>query len=92
MNGTASLVDAIKEIQGKYNTPGHYRIQFATCLCKEVVKNERIKLMNNHKQKQYFKAMQQPKKKIISGKKKQARDMKNKREILKKNCFEIQNN
>lgn len=68
MNGTASLVDAIKEIQGKYNTSGHYRIQFATCLCKEVVKNERIKLMNN--QKQYFKAMQQPKKKIISGKKK----------------------
>ena len=26
--------------------------------------------MNNHKQKQYFKAMQQPKNKIISGKKK----------------------
>lgn len=49
--------------------------------------------MNNHKQKQYFKAMQQPKNKIISGKKKkQARDMKNKREIQKKNCFEIQNN
>ena len=43
INGTASLVDAIGKIQEKhmYNTPGLYRIQFATFLCKVVDKNKR---------------------------------------------------
>lgn len=50
INGTASLVDAIRKIQEKYNTPGQYRIQFASCSCKVVDKNERKKLMNNHRQ------------------------------------------
>ena len=43
INGTASLFDAIGKIQEKhmYNTPGLYRIQFATFLCKVVDKNKR---------------------------------------------------
>ena len=51
INGTASPVDAIGKIQEKhmYNTPGLYRIQFATCLCKEVDRNKRKNLMNNNK-------------------------------------------
>ena len=67
INGTASLVDAIGKIQEKhmYNTPGLYRIQFATFLCKVVDKNKRKKLMNNHRLKQDSKAMEPPKKEIF---------------------------
>ena len=85
INGTASLVDAIGKIQEKhmYNTPGLYRIQFATCLCKEVGRNKRKKLMINHRLKQDCKAMKPPKKKIFL-KEKQVRDMKNKQEIQNK--------
>ena len=85
INGTASLVDAIGKIQEKhmYNTPGLYRIQFATCLCKEVGRNKRKKLMINHRLKQDCKAMKPPKKKIFL-EEKQVRDMKNKQEIQNK--------
>ena len=85
INGTASLVDAIGKIQEKhmYNTPGFYRIQFATCLCKEVDRNKRKKLMINHRLKQDCKAMKPPKKKIFL-EEKQVRDMKNKQEIQNK--------
>ena len=33
INGTAS-VEAMSKIQKKYNSPGHYKIQFFTCSCK----------------------------------------------------------
>ena len=33
INGAAPHVDAISKLQEKYNTPGHHRIQFASCSC-----------------------------------------------------------
>ena len=63
-SGVASLVDAIRKMQEKYNTPGHYRIQFATCLCKVVARSKRKKLKKNYGHKQDYKAMKPPKKKI----------------------------
>ena len=82
INGMASLVDAIRKIQEKYNSQGHYRIQLSTRLCKVLVRNKRKKLMNNHRQKQDSKTMEPPKKNIIL-EKKQVMDMKNKQEIQK---------
>lgn len=58
LNGMALLVDAFSKIQEKYDTPGHYRIQFALCSCKVVDRNERKKLMNNYRQNQDYKAME----------------------------------
>ena len=43
INGTASLVDTIRKIKEKYNTPGHHRIQFATCSCNVVDRKENKK-------------------------------------------------
>ena len=34
INETASVVEAISKIQKKYKSPGHYKIQFLTCSCK----------------------------------------------------------
>ena len=69
INGTASLIDAIRILQEKYNTPGQYRILFATCSCKVVNRKERKKLMINHRKKQYYKAMEPPEKKRFLEKK-----------------------
>ena len=69
INGTASLVDAIRILQEKYNTPGRYRILFATCSCKVVNRKERKQLMINHRKKQYYKAKEPPEKKRFLEKK-----------------------
>ena len=61
INGMASLVDAIRKIQEEYDSQGHIRIQFDICSCKVVDRNEKEKLMNNHRQKQYHKVVQPPK-------------------------------
>ena len=58
INGMASLVDAIRKIPVKYNTPGQYRILFATCSCKVVDRKERKNLMIKHRKKQYYKVME----------------------------------
>ena len=44
INGTTVLVDAIGKMQERYNTPGQYRILFATCSCKVVDRKERKKI------------------------------------------------
>lgn len=68
-----------RKMQKKYNTPGHYRIQFATCLCKVVARSKRKKLKKNYGHKQDYKAMEPPKKKMVG--EKLVRDLKNKQEI-----------
>ena len=41
INGTASVVEAISKIQNKSKSPGHYKIQFLRCSCKNGDQNKR---------------------------------------------------
>ena len=63
INGMASLVDAIRKIQEEYDSQGHIRIQLIYVHVKWLTEMKGKKLMNNHRQKQYHKAEQPPKKK-----------------------------
>ena len=83
INGTASLVEAVSTIQKEYKSTGHYKIQFVSCSCANVDRNERKKIMKNHRQKQDYEAMESSKKKIFL-EKKQVRDMTNKHKLKMK--------
>ena len=53
-------IHAIRKIQEKYNTPGEYRILFATCSCKVVDRKEK-KQFRNMKNKQEIQKKNVPK-------------------------------
>ena len=46
INETAS-VEAMSKIQKKYNSPGHYKIQFLTCSCKNSNLEKKKKVVKN---------------------------------------------
>jgi len=88
INGTASLVEAVSTIQKECKSTGHYKIQFVSCSCADVDRNERKKIMKNHRQKQDYEAMEPSKKKIFL-EKKQVRDMTNTKHELKRFIMKI---
>ena len=65
INGTASVVEAISKLQKKCKSPGHYKIQFLTCSCKNGDQNKRKKIIKNQIQKQNYEIMEPPKKRML---------------------------
>lgn len=49
IKGTDSLVRSISNIQRKYQSTEHYEIQFVSCLCKNIDRHERKKIMSSQR-------------------------------------------
>ena len=81
INGTASVVEAISKIQKKCKSPGHYKIQFLTCSCKNGHQHERKKIIKNQRRKQNYETMEPSKKRMLL-EKQQVKDTTDKQELL----------
>jgi len=82
IKGTCMLVDTIFNAKRNQSIE-HYKIQFLSCACENIDKNERKRLLNNQRQKQNFEGMEPPKKKLLL-ERSQARYNANKKDILSK--------
>lgn len=60
-----SLVDVICKIQSEHRSSGQYTIQFLTCSCKNVDRNDWKNLMKIQRNKQYYETMEPFKKKML---------------------------
>ena len=53
-----SLVDVICQTQSEHRSSVQYTIQFATCSCKNVDRNDRKKLMEIQRNRQHYETME----------------------------------
>ena len=82
INGTCMLLDTILNVK-RNQFKEQYKMQFLSCSCKDMDRNDRKRLMNRQRQKQNYDQMEPSKKKILL-EKAQSRYNVNKQDVARK--------